>query len=124
MAQSTASRPPITDSPWFWVYLYAVAGLIALALMQPRFGSRQAEIERQYQGRQRAAEKKLGQPPTTPMSTRDNTIITLRPLYLILAGVFAVAWCVLWLRHFRRTPVGPNEQIVDDSSVSPPEKSL
>lgn len=124
MTDSTASRPPITDSPWFWVYLYAVAGLIALALMQPRFGSRQAEIERHYQGRQRAAEKKLGQEPKTPLSTREDTIITLRPLYLILAGIFAVAWCILWWRHFRRRPGAIDTEMSDGKNLSQPEHPL
>lgn len=121
-ATSASSRPPITDSPWFWVYLYAVAGLIALALMQPRFGPRQAEIERQYQGRERAAERQLGQQPTTRLSTRENTIITLRPLYLILAAVFAVAWCVLWWRHFRKRPAADDVDGSDETN-HPPENS-
>jgi hypothetical protein len=120
---SVPVRPPITDSPWFWVYLYSTAGLIALALMQPKFGGRQAEIERHYQGRQRAAEKKLGQEPATPLSTSEDTIITLRPLYLILAGVCAVAWCILWWRHFRKRPITADAQTSGDAEPSQPENS-
>ena len=95
-------RRPISDSPWFWVYLFCTGGLIALVLMGNKFGARQAEIERQYQGRQRAMQNQVGQAPSTKMSTRDKTIITLRPLYLILGGALLVAWSLLWWTHFRR----------------------
>ncbi len=100
-ASQTSRRGPITDSPWFWFYLFATAGLIALVLMGPKFGKRQAEIERQYQGRERAMQKQLGQAPTEPLSDEGHTIYTLRPLYVGLGAVLIVAWVALWWRHFR-----------------------
>lgn len=104
-SSTTTPRARITDSPWFWVYLYSTFGLVLLALFQPKFKSRQAAVERQYQGRQRAIEVQLGQEPTTEVSTSDNTIITLRPLFVVLGVVLVFAWTYLWWTHFRRRPL-------------------
>ena len=95
------ARGPITDSPWFWAYLFATAGLIALALMAPKFAQRQAHIEREFQGRQRAAESMNDREPTVPMSRASETLITLQPLFFALAAITMVAWIVFWRKHSR-----------------------
>lgn len=87
---------PLADSPWFWVYLFAVAALIALALAGPKFGPRQAQVEREYQGRSRAAQNLSGTEPNLPLSSAADTIVTLRPLFLGLAALAAAAWIGLW----------------------------
>lgn len=104
------SRKPITESPWYWFYLFATTGLIFLVVMSPKFASRQAQVERQNQGRNRAIQQQIGQTPTTEMSTSDKTLVTLRPLFWILGGVLVVAWALLWWSHFRqpRTATQPN----------------
>ena len=100
-----ASRP-ITDSPWFWAYLFATAALIALALIGPKFAARQAQIEREFQGRQRAAQNMRGQEPTGPLSTAERTLITLRPLFLGLAAITTIAWIVFYRnRMVTHTPL-------------------
>lgn len=92
----------VTDSAWFWVYLFATAGLIALALVGPKFSARQAQIEREFQGRQRAAQQAHAQEPTGQLSTAGETLITLRPLFWGLATVTAIAWLVFWRTHLKR----------------------
>lgn len=106
---SPAARQPITDSPWFWAYLFGTAALVALALASPKYSARQAQIEREYQGRSRAAQNLNGVAPNLRMSTAQRTIISLRPLFVVLAAVTAVAWLVFWLRRFRR-----NQAAIDD----------
>src|SRR5438876_8971100 len=96
----SASRP-ITDSPWFWVYLFTTAALIALALIGPKFAARQAQIEREFQGRQRAAQNTHGQEPSGVLSTAERTLITLRPLFFGLAAITTVAWIVFWRSRTR-----------------------
>jgi hypothetical protein len=92
-----ASVPrPITDSPWFWAYLFGTAALLALALIGPKFSQRQAHIEREFQGRQRAAQQLGGQEPTVPMSSVDQTLITLRPLLFALAAITVIGWFIFW----------------------------
>jgi hypothetical protein len=96
-----APAHPITDSPWFWAYLFGTAALIALALAGPKFSQRQTQIEREFQGRQRAAQNLNGQQPDVEMSSVGRTLITLRPLFLGLAAITTVAWIAFWRsRHW------------------------
>lgn len=99
---SPPRRKSITESPWYWVCLFCTAGLVALVLVGPKFEARQAQIERQYQGRERAAQQRAGQSPSTPMSMAGDTYISLWPLQVALAVLLAASWPVLWWRHFRR----------------------
>jgi hypothetical protein len=95
-------KAAVTDSPWFWAYLFGTAALVALALAGPKFGPRQAQIEREYQGRQRAAQNAAGEEPTLALSSADDTIIELRPLFWTLAAITMGAWLVFWRRHVAR----------------------
>jgi hypothetical protein len=95
------TKPPLSDSPWFWVYLFTTFALIVLMVMRPRVQERQAQIERKTQGRQRALEQAAGQTPSTRLSTPDDTQIGLGPLFLILGAVWIVSWIMLW-RRFRQ----------------------
>ncbi len=87
---------PLVDSPWFWAYLFSTAALVALALVGPKFGPRQAQIEREYQGRTRAAQNLNGVEPDLPLSSSTQTIVTLRPLFLGLAALTTIAWIAFW----------------------------
>lgn len=100
-------RPSITESPWYWVYVFSTAGLVGLMLLGPKMLQRQAQEERSFQGRRRAEEQKRGQTPATPMSDADSTLLTLRPIYLILGGTLLVAWVVFWWQHFGRRRTAP-----------------
>jgi hypothetical protein len=91
---------PITDSSWFWAYLFCTAALIALALIGPKYARRQGHIEREFQGRQRAAENLSGREPSVGLSSSGTTLITLQPLFFALAAVTVFAWIVFWRRHF------------------------
>ena len=84
------------DSPWFWAYLFTTAALIALALIGPKFAARQAQIEREFQGRQRAAQNIQGQEPTGTLSTAERTLVSLRPLFFGLAVITTVVWIIFW----------------------------
>jgi hypothetical protein len=105
---STASTTSLTDparlsdSPWYWVYLFCTAGLIALVLAGPKFAARQSQIERSAQGRQRAVQNLSGEEPTTQLSTEENTHIRLRPLYYVLGALLAFAWIKLGWKQLRR----------------------
>ena len=102
-----ASGPrPITDSPWFWAYLFGTAALISLALISPKFSQRQAHIEREFQGRQRAAQQLSGQEPTVPLSSVEMTLITLRPLFFALAAITLLGWFVFWRTRMARLAEG------------------
>ena len=66
--------------------------LIALALISPKFGPRQAQIEREYQGRTRAAQNLNGVDPDLAMSSAQRTLVTLRPLFVTLAAITSLGW--------------------------------
>src|SRR5262245_30754183 len=105
------SRRPITDSHWFWAYLFATAGLIGLALIGPKFAARQSHVEREFQGRQRAAQNVAGQPPSVELSTAERTLVTLRPLFLGLAVATIAAWIVFWRNRATQLSVIPQPAI-------------
>jgi hypothetical protein len=96
----TPARPPITDSPWFWAYLFSLAALLALALVGPKYSRRQSQIERQFEGRQAAVARTAapadGKQAAAPTTARRELLVSLRPLWLGLAGVTTVAWIVFW----------------------------
>jgi hypothetical protein len=94
-----AGTSPLADSPWFWAYLFGTAALVALALAGPKYGPRQAQIEREYQGRTRAAQNLNGVEPDLEMSTAERTLITLRPLFIALAVITSLSWIVLWWKR-------------------------
>ncbi len=54
MADTTSSvlpaapAPRITDSPWFWVYIFSTAAVLALFVMEGKYNHRQNHIEDEY----------------------------------------------------------------------------
>lgn len=95
---------PFSDSPWFWAYLFTAAALVALALIAPKYTARQAQIERQFEGRQRAGQPAANdspaappreQFPESPLTTVENRI-TLKPLFLGLAALTILIWFIHW----------------------------
>ena len=96
--------PSITDSAWYWVYLFCTAGAVALLLAGPKFAVRQSQIERNGEDRLRVAHYVAGQPiDISEQATAEpaTTRITLWPLYVVLGCVLSVAWFNLWRSHRR-----------------------
>ncbi len=97
--ESKPNRPPITDSAWFWVYLFATAGLIALTLTGNKFDHRQAEIEREFSARQSYGHVVSGEDgPMSPPSA-GRQYLTLRPLYIALGVIVVVGWTTFYVRR-------------------------
>jgi hypothetical protein len=94
--------PPLTDSAWFWTYLFATAGLVALFLAGPRYIERQPQIERQFAARQSSGQVVMGRDGPIPHSTSERMIVSLRPLYAVCAAALTSAWIVLWYQRFRQ----------------------
>ena len=87
----------LTDSPWFWAYIFSTAALIALALAAPKYSSRQTQLERRFLARQEGGQTIKGsdgqsiEPPT-----KDNLILRLGPLFVICGALLMVAWSRFW----------------------------
>lgn len=90
---------PVTDSPWFWVYLFATAGLIALLLAGNKFDHRQSEIEREFSARQSYGHVLSGEDGPIAPPTPGNQHLTLRPLYLIMSIVLVVGWTTFYWKR-------------------------
>jgi hypothetical protein len=100
MSHSSA-RKSVIDSPWYWLYLFCAAGLVALVIMGPKYTSRQIQIEQKAQARQRAARHVSGQQPNTPLSTEKTMVIRLWPLYSVLGILMLVATLNLYKSRHR-----------------------
>lgn len=110
----SASNPPneprraITDSPWFWLLLFAGMALLGLETLGPKYGRRQSQIERQHQGRQYTqleAQQPHDAPPKIEYSTPDHTIVALGPLRVLTLVLVFVAAGGLWFdRKAARSP--------------------
>ena len=112
---SDTSSPRLTDSPWYWAYLFAMAGLIALVLIGPKFARRQAIIETKSEARQRASMNLSGR--SLPPANEDRSPrIPLGPLYLVLALLLGVAGFQLWRRRRRGAGPHPPENAASPSS--------
>lgn len=100
-ADSSAGHRSITESPWYWAYLFAAVGLGLLLLFSGRLMRRQAQIEQKYQRRQRVVRLPNGPEASgrQPLSTADRTQISLTPVYVALGFVLSAAGIALWLRR-------------------------
>jgi hypothetical protein len=112
-------HPSITDSPWFWLMLFSLAGLAALFTVGPKFEKREAGIEEKFHARERAlgreAFDKLPDDATPPQTTPPQTtapqtepmpawkpIFTLTPIALVLLAVAGVSMFNVMRFHTRR----------------------
>ena len=104
--QSAMRNPQsaVTDSPWFWVLLFALMALVLLVAIGRKYERRQANIERNYQGRSRVAERVTREgennlPQTERIEEQDaqreyatpgNQLIPAWPLAILL-GLISIA---------------------------------
>ena len=102
-------KQPLTDSPWFWAYIFATAALIALAMASPKYYPRQTQLERQFLARQHGGQTVKGADGQVIEAPHEkNLILTLGPLFLICACLLVVAWGRFWWT--RTTPQDSSEE--------------
>jgi len=115
---ASATLPPLTDSPWFWVCMFATAALLGLTIAQPKYGRRQAQIEKQYQGREFSVRGRAGTESNQPYSTPDDTLIGLGPLFWVFGIAVAIAWAAFWRQRFRQRS-GAGSSLQSSANASP-----
>jgi hypothetical protein len=105
-------RPPITDSAWYWVLTFSLVSSAALAAMSFKYDRRQANIERNYQARERVAERITAENNSDDGLRIDNLetrrryaapgerLIPLWPLSVLFAIISSVAAVVLYWSRF------------------------
>ena len=92
----------LSDSPWFWTYLFGTFALVALVVIGPKYAHRQSQLERQFQARERSGLVVPRSDADEPLSTPEETIISLAPLYLITGTIVIAGWILLWWTHWRK----------------------
>jgi hypothetical protein len=58
--QESPQGPIMTDSPWFWVAMFAWMALLALVAVGPKYSFRQQVVERKFLARQEIARRRSG----------------------------------------------------------------
>jgi hypothetical protein len=98
----------LIDSPWFWALVFSLMALLALAAIGGKYGRRQATIERNYQARERVAEKLTAEnnpggekridysDARHSYATPDNKLIPIWPLAVLLGLISLVAAVMLY----------------------------
>jgi len=95
----------VTESPWFWVMLFSLAGLAALATIGPKFEQREQVIETKFHARERAAGREAIDPSGDDVpaeAPRWRPIFTLGPIAGILSVIAIVAMINVSRFHRRR----------------------
>ncbi len=108
-SRSDEQRRAIGDSPWFWLLLFCGVALVGLQVLDFKYRHRQAQIEKQHQGRQyalwQASEPDRAEPPPIEFSSPERTVIGLGPLRLVIFALAVVA--AVALARERRQPREP-----------------
>ena len=93
-------RASLTDSPWFWVELFAISGVLGLLVVSGKYQVREARLEQRFEARQNLLLRPAAGPgepkdpdswETPPDQLRQPLLVSLRPLFVLLIGVWLVA---------------------------------
>jgi hypothetical protein len=121
MANSDApSSVPATESPWFWVMLFSLAGLAALFTIGPKFERREQGIETKFHARERGLGREAAEPPSddAPAEVPQwEPIFTIGPIAAVLAAIAALSMYKVAQLHRLRFA---QQQTVETNSKSDP----
>ena len=100
-------QPPqkkLTESAWFWVYLFSTAGLIGLVIMQGKFDTRQDLEEINFQARMHTYTGGTDTSEAQQDPAESEQIVTLTPLYIVFGLIFAISWAMIWKQRILNRP--------------------
>jgi hypothetical protein len=100
MSESSPNKSlPVTDSPWYWVLIFALAALVGIVTIGPKFERRQEIVETKFHGRELAQGRESLEQPSTENAPSHagpwDRIFTLNPLVAIVSTVALVALVVV-----------------------------
>lgn len=111
---NTPTRPKLTESIWFWGYLFSTAALIILFVMQSKISSRQNNEQRNFQARQQTYENVIRPDNPTNVTQKTAHTVTTTPLFFILGIAFSVSWIMLCRQRFFKL----NKTVIKPTSSS------
>ncbi len=121
MSESTKVPPSVTETPWFWLMLFSLAGLAAVATIGPKFDRREQSIETKFHARERGFGREAVEQPdeNTPAQVPQwNPIFTVGPIVGVL-GVVALISMMGVLRFHQRKWIVLQNRDRSDPDVNP-----
>jgi hypothetical protein len=118
-----------TESPWFWLLIFSLAALAAIATIGPKFERREEAIETKFHARERAVGREAIERPADDAAQdapQWQPIFTLGPIAGVVALVAVVAMVNLVRLHRRRleywrgTAQESQSQAPPDVDIRPP----
>ena len=111
-----AGQAKLSDSPWFWVYLFGAAALIAMFLIGNKADTVQAQRDGNFTRRQASLERQAGtavpQPAATEDDPQEERYVDFTVFYFIIGAITVFAWIMHWRQFLqRRSPSSPAHQI-------------
>lgn len=101
MTADEKPRTPLTDSPWFWVHIFCVAGLIGLLLVGTRADNRQAQLDSNFTRRTQLQAQKLEGAAADTETERllgNTRWVDFRVFYGVLGAAAVGSWILMWRR--------------------------
>ncbi len=98
------SPQSVTETPWFWVMLFSLAALAAMATIGPKFERREQVIETKFHARERGLHREGYEQPgddAVAEAPEWNPIFTLGPIMAAI-GLVAIVSLVGVIRFQRR----------------------
>lgn len=116
---SRTSRPPLAESPFFWLLLFVLVGSLGVVAINPKYNIRQSRIERRFDARQDAAARQsrgeqaplaqdVDSDPAFQTQPRTSQA-TLLLIFATLAVVAAVGLIVFRIRSIAHAPTTTSE---------------
>ena len=90
----------VTESPWFWVMLFSLAGLAAVVTVGPKFEQREEGIEEKFHARERAMGREAFDKIPDDGATPDSRAETPWPRIFTLGPIAAVLMCIAAIGMF------------------------
>jgi hypothetical protein len=87
-------RTSVTDSPWFWAFVFCTMGMLGVWAISGKYDDRQKRVEARYEARQRiAASSQSGIAPADDSASPQAGYSSERqvPLHFLAAGLATVS---------------------------------
>jgi hypothetical protein len=115
MSAPMHSPARLTDSPWFWVYLFGAAALIAMFLIGNKADTVQAQRDGNFTRRQASLDRQAGKtiadsPPASDSEPVEERYVDFTIFYGIIGAVTVFAWVMHWRQYLHSRSHLPSQQ--------------
>ena len=97
-----SKQPRLSDSPWFWIYLFGVAALVAMFLIGQKADQVQAQRDGNFTRRQLSLERQAGLQVELVDDAEETRYVDFGIFYLLIGSVTAFAWAMHWRQFLLR----------------------